>query len=265
MDTSNEYVAKLKFVGRFLALALTHTEEIDLSFTPVFYKMMLGQTIQFEDLENIDPEIYKRLKSILENDVTDTGLAFNFEESKFENIIETQLLGGKSILVNTKNKQKFVKRVLEQKVAKCTQLMAHVLEGFYELIPRKSLTIFDEHELEFLFCGLHRIIIDDWEKITTYIGYTSESPQIRWFWQTLRALSFENRARLLQFSTGTASALEEDFKSLQFIIQCEDKDNIDLRSITSQMYFNKLILPRYSTYEYVKTNIMKVIKPDLGK
>lgn len=49
-------------------------------------------------------------------------------------------------------------------------------------------------------CG---ITPQDWEKNTIYRSYTRNSKQITWFWEIVREISNEKRARLLQFVTGS--------------------------------------------------------------
>jgi len=55
------------------------------------------------------------------------------------------------------------------------------LEGFYELIPRNLISIFNEQELELLISGLPEIDVDDLCVNTEYKNYTRTSQQIQWF------------------------------------------------------------------------------------
>jgi hypothetical protein len=73
----------------------------------------------------------------------------------------------------------------------------------FQVVPQQWVQIFDERELELLLCGISKIDILDWERSTTYKHYTESSKQIQWFWQFVREITDEQRARLLQFVTGT--------------------------------------------------------------
>lgn len=46
--------------------------------------------------------------------------------------------------------------------------------------------------------------MDDLRANTEYSGYTAASPAIQWFWEVVQGLSKEDKARLLQFVTGTS-------------------------------------------------------------
>ena len=46
-------------------------------------------------------------------------------------------------------------------------------------------------------------------------GYTEDSPQVKWLWQTLATCSKEDIGRFLQFVTGSSKIPLEGFKALQ--------------------------------------------------
>ncbi len=52
---------------------------LDAYFTRAFYKHILGQSITMDDMEDYDPEYYKNIKWIQENDITDFDLTFSYE------------------------------------------------------------------------------------------------------------------------------------------------------------------------------------------
>ncbi|EUB60757.1 E3 ubiquitin-protein ligase Su(dx) [Echinococcus granulosus] len=45
--------------------------------------------------------------------------------------------------------------------------------------------------------------VEDWRTNTVYRKYNASSKQVIWFWQFVHSLDKEQRARLLQFITGT--------------------------------------------------------------
>lgn len=77
------------------------------------------------------------------------------------------------------------------------------------------ISIFNEQELELLISGLPDIDIDDWKSNTEYQNYNPSSPQIQWFWRAIRSFDKEERAKLLQFVTGTSKVPLNGFKELE--------------------------------------------------
>ena len=77
------------------------------------------------------------------------------------------------------------------------------------------ISIFNEQELELLISGLPDIDVDDWKNNTEYHNYSASSPQIQWFWRAVRSFDKEERAKLLQFVTGTSKVPLNGFKELE--------------------------------------------------
>ena len=77
------------------------------------------------------------------------------------------------------------------------------------------IAIFNEQELELLISGLPDIDVDDWKNHTEYHNYQASSPQIQWFWRAVRSFDKEERAKLLQFVTGTSKVPLNGFGQLE--------------------------------------------------
>lgn len=87
--------------------------------------------------------------------------------------------------------------------------------GFHDIIPAELIAIFNEQELELLISGLPDIDVDDWKGNTEYHNYSAASQQIQWFWRAIRSFDKEERAKLLQFVTGTSKVPLNGFKELE--------------------------------------------------
>jgi len=134
-----------------------------------------------------------------------------------------------------------------------------LLLGFFDVIPKPLLTIFDFQELELLMCGLPDIDIANWMEHTEYSGeYAGEGPNHKvciWFWEIVSEYDHEMRARLLRFVTGSSGVPAKGFSSLQgnggnvkkFTIYGVTLDTgVYPRSIPS---LNLIDLPLYETRE----------------
>lgn len=53
------------------------------------------------------------------------------------------------------------------------------LEGFYDIIPKKLISIFNEQEMELLISGLPNVDIEDLKANTEYHKYQSTSLQVK--------------------------------------------------------------------------------------
>ena len=86
---------------------------------------------------------------------------------------------GRNIPVTEENKKEYVKLVCQMKMTGAIRKQIDsVLEGFYEIIPKRLISIFDEQELELLISGLPNIDLDDLKANTEYHKYTESSLQV---------------------------------------------------------------------------------------
>ncbi|DBB00800.1 TPA: hypothetical protein ACH3X1_000730 [Trebouxia sp. C0004] len=137
-----------KFVGRILGKALYDGQLIDAFFTRSFYKHMLGDPLTYEDIEAVDPEYYKNLRWMLENNITDVlDLTFTEESDYFgkKELVELKP-GGKDIRVTEENKREYVNLVARHRMTTAIKPQINsFLEGFWDLVPKVS------------FCSFHLI------------------------------------------------------------------------------------------------------------
>lgn len=262
-----DHLSFFTFVGRVIGKAIYDGRLLDAYFTRSFYKHILGRQVDYRDVEAIDPEYYKSLVWMLENDITDIiDLTFSVETDDFGNMKTVDLKpNGRDIPVTEENKQEYVKLITEQKLTLAIKDQIHAfLDGFHDIISAQLISIFNEQELELLISGMPDIDIDDWKNNTEYQGYSPSSPQINWFWRAVRSFDPEERAKLLQFATGTSKVPLEGFAHLQgsggtqkFQIHCQYSTN---RLPSAHTCFNQVDLPQYESYEGLRANLLTAIR-----
>jgi len=215
---NDEHLMFFKFIGRIIGKALYEGRLLDCYFSRAVYKRILGKPVSVKDMESFDPDYYKSLVWMLENDITDIITeTFSVEDDEFGVIKIVDLCeNGRNIPVTDENKHDYVRLVVEHKLlSSVKEQMEHFLKGFHDVIPAGLIAIFNEQELELLISGLPDIDVDDWKSNTEYHNYTAASQQIQWFWRAVRSFDKEERAKLLQFVTGTSKVPLNGFKELE--------------------------------------------------
>ncbi|XP_010675966.2 E3 ubiquitin-protein ligase UPL1 isoform X2 [Beta vulgaris subsp. vulgaris] len=269
-----EHLSYFKFVGRVVAKALYDGQLLDVYFTRSFYKHILGVKVTYHDIEAVDPDYYKNLKWMLENDVSDIpDLTFSMDADEEKLILyeKTQVTdyelkpGGRNIRVTEETKHEYVDLVADHNLTNAIRPQINsFLEGFTELVPRELISIFNDKELELLISGLPEIDLDDLKANTEYTGYTAASNVIQWFWEVACSFSKEDMARFLQFVTGTSKVPLEGFKALQGIsgpqrFQIHKAYGAPERLPSAHTCFNQLDLPEYSTKEQLGERLLLAI------
>ncbi|KAM4596453.1 E3 ubiquitin-protein ligase NEDD4-like isoform 1-T1 [Fundulus diaphanus] len=268
---NEDHLTYFKFIGRVAGMAVFHGKLLDAFFIRPFYKMMLQKPITLQDMESVDSEYFNSLKWILENDPEDLDLRFTIDEELFGETHQHDLKpGGSEIVVTNENKKEYIDLVMQWRfVNRIQKQMMAFKEGFFELIPKDLIRIFDENELELLMCGLGDVDVNDWRQNTKYKnGYCPDHAVILWFWKTVLLMDAEKRIRLLQFVTGTSRVPMNGFAELYgsngpqlFTIEQWGTSDKLPRAHTC---FNRLDLPPYKSFEELREKLNIAIENAQG-
>lgn len=136
-----------EFIGRVIGKAVFDEQHLECYFTRSFYKHILGMPIDYRDVEALDPEFFRSCIWMMENDVTGVmDLTFTVETNEFGRVVRKELKpNGFNIPVTEENKLEYISLICEHKMTDSirTQLDAF-LKGFYEIVPRELVAIFNE-------------------------------------------------------------------------------------------------------------------------
>jgi E3 ubiquitin-protein ligase HUWE1 len=234
---------------------------------------MLGLKPTHHDMEAIDPDYYRNLKSILEYKLADIGLdlTFSIEDQSFGRSQVIDLIpNGRTVPVTEENKEEYVRKICQHRMTTAIQSqIKSYLAGFYELVSPDLIAIFTPRELELLISGLPDIDVYDLKKNTEYVGWKATDKEIVWFWNILLALSRNEKAAFLQFVTGSSKVPLAGFSELQGMRGIQ-KFSIHRASgskgalMSAHTCFNSLDLPVYDSEEEMKAKLLLAINEGGG-
>ncbi|KAK3600176.1 hypothetical protein CHS0354_039470 [Potamilus streckersoni] len=265
---NSNHLSYFKFVGRIIAKAIYDNKLLECYFTRSFYKHIIGQSVKYTDMESEDYSFYQGLVFLMEHHVEELGydLTFSTEIQEF-GVTEVRDLkpNGRNFPVTEENKKEYVKLVCQMKMTGAIRKQLNAfLEGFYDIIPKRLTSIFNEQELELLISGLPTIDIDDLKANTEYHKYQPNSLQVQWFWRALRSFDQADRARFLQFVTGTSKVPLQGFSHLEGMngvqkFQIHRDDRSTDRLPAAHTCFNQLDLPAYETYDKLRHMLLLAV------
>jgi E3 ubiquitin-protein ligase HUWE1 len=129
---NDEHLSFFKFIGRIIGKALYEGRVLDCYFSRAVYKRILGKSVSVKDMESFDPDYYKSLCWMLENDITDIITeTFSVEDEEFgvTNVVDLAP-GGRDVAVTEENKHDYVRLVVEHKLlSSVKEQMEHFLKG----------------------------------------------------------------------------------------------------------------------------------------
>jgi len=162
-------------------------------------------------------------------------LTFSVEADDFGVTKVVDLIpGGQEIAVTDANKKEYVELAVKHRLTDAIkEQIQSFVSGFTSIIPAELVSIFNAYELQLLMggsvgssdirsltssllvCRLPDIDVDEWRANTDLHGYNSSASPVIWFWRAVRSFSQEERAKLLQFVTGSSRVPLEGFGALQ--------------------------------------------------
>jgi len=219
---ANEYHLKyFHMAGRLLGKALFDGQITPVHLVQPLYKHLMGWPITLKDITHIDEQIYRNLVELLDfDDVSILYLEFVVTEDHLGVPVTVPLVkGGADMAVDNSNLPDYLIAQLQYRLMnRVNEQLKEFLKGFYDVVPETLLSVFDFQEVELLLHGLPNIDMDDWLRHTEYTGEffgNSGHKVVLWFWEIIRGYEQEQKAKLLQFVTGTSGVPVQGFSALQ--------------------------------------------------
>jgi E3 ubiquitin-protein ligase NEDD4 len=260
---NEEHLKYFHFCGRLFAKALFDRQLVNAHLVQSLYKHLLSWPVLMSDLEALDDDVYQNLMKLFDlDDVSILDLDFTCNASVMgQNLVQVLKSGGDDITVTNENLEEYLRLQCKHRLLNRVQgQVKHLLLGFYDVIDAPLLSVFDFQELELLLCGLPELDVHDWKANTEYMGAFEELGHqhkiVQMFWEVVENdFSEEQRARLLQFVTGTSGVPAAGFAYLQgndgncrkFAVTSIPKQ----QSIFPKAHtcFNRIDLPLYDSKE----------------
>ncbi|KAJ0405991.1 hypothetical protein ATCC90586_000807 [Pythium insidiosum] len=249
VDCGEDHITYFFTAGRIVGRALLEGVPWGFHFTLPLLKILLGFPVGLDDIELIDPVMYRNLVWLVRNaDVESLALDFSVT------------------IQDTHSARRRARFLLVESVSE--QLHAF-LTGFYDIVPMELLYLFDPEEFDFLLSGSDVIDAADWERHTKHSSNLKDSRVRRWFWEIVRGWSNESRGRLLQFATGCSRVPVVGFQGLTshdgqicpFTLKGIPYDQSP--HIRSHACFNRLDVPLFQTREALLRQLLVIIEADV--
>jgi hypothetical protein len=129
--------------------------------------------------------------------------------------------------------------------------------GFWRVPETRVMKQLTAHDLDLLLTGTD---VEDWTELkqaVTYKNYSQESPAVVLFWKIFDDLSRGEKAKMLQFVTGSSRASIGGLKTMNIVI--ERSAEVDRLPI-AHTCLNMLVLPDVTDEVNVKRNIKVCIE-----
>ena len=254
----------LKLVGILMAKALMQNVTINICLNKLIYKMILQESIEFDDLAFIDTEFYTSIKNLKENIfmtqdeniVKELGFIYSLEMTDCYQHIHSLDLIEKGRNIPVENLDDYVNKRIQLLIGLYHPFVEKIKEGLFSLIAKDKINTFTSNELELMINGRPFIDLEEWQEFTLYKGaYNKDHIVIKWFWEILSEFTQKELSNLLLFATGASRVPLGGFEVLEsnggniykFTIEYINYDNQHKNFIKAHTCFNRIDLPCYPT------------------
>ena len=270
-----------KFAGKIVGKCLlesahgsTYRQQLPVRLAKSFLALIVGLRVQFKHFSYDTPEFYAtKVRSILTGNVDDEDGGMNdivFSEEEYmssesvsQNVKIVDLKpNGSQTKVTESNKHEYLDLLAQYKLCdRFKEKTAAFLDGLHRLVPDSLLSLFDEHELELLLCGIREYSLQDLKKYHIVVGGIFGGPSakiLNWFWLILASFTREQMARLVQFTTGSSQLPHGGFEKLQPMFQIMgsgEKNSLP----TAHTCFNMICLPDHNEFNNFEQALLTAI------
>ncbi|RXG70066.1 Ubiquitin-protein ligase E3C [Armadillidium vulgare] len=259
------------FVGRMLGKALYENLLVEIPLAGFFLSKLLSgsNSVEFQHLDSLDPELCKNLLSLknYEGDIQDLGLDFTVLNAELgQNYIDELIPNGTNIPVTNQNCIEYIYRMADYKLNKQIAKQCQAFkEGVFNVVGSRWLRLFDWRELQMMVSGASTPIdIEGLKTNTVYSGaYNENHPTIVTFWKVVSNFSESQCRQLLKFVTSCSRPPLLGFKELypSFCIQPSgDEDRLPSASTC----MNLLKLPEYKDENTLREKLLYAINSSAG-
>jgi len=215
--------------------------------------------IAIKDLEDIDADLTKNLRWILDNSVEELYQTFTYEVDIADRRETRELIpGGYDTFVDDISKKQLVKQICLQKMI--TEVQGQVdafLKGFQSVIPLEMISSFTVAELQLLISGEQEIDITDMKMNVILSGYKKTDSIIEWIFEILTEFNQNQRAAFLYFVSGSTRVPFGGFANCQVKIQMLSGNTNKLPQAHTCFY--TMDIPQYETKEKTREKLMMAV------
>jgi len=249
----------LAFAGRLMGKALLEGHHFAAHPCMILLKHVCGEPIELDDLQYVDFELWKNLMALLTmpcDVLASLDLTFALERRCGDDgiVVEELVPNGAATPVTQKNVNDYLKLRLKERVLDvCQRGLDAFLDGLYSVVPFEAFLLLSARELELTLCGIPTVPVDDWRASTVYAGAFADlgddHPVVDFFWDVVAAFSNEQRAKLLQWCTGSSKVPVQGFDYLQ------GRDGVTRCFTLTSVELSQAVYPRAHTYVFSRWSL----------
>lgn len=255
----HNHLRYIELAGIILGKTIQEGFVVDVNLAKPVLKHILQREVTLTDLADIDADLAKNMRWILENPVDDLELTYTVEtEFLGQKIIHELMEDGFDNYVTDLNKKDYVKDVCDyiMRTSIRDELEAFI-RGINTIVSVEYFDLLGPTELSLLIAGVPEISFEDLKKYSKITGFSSESDIVKWLWEILGEFGQKELAALLLFMSGSLKVPYGSFKEKPLTFSSSGYGSNQL-PIAHTCSWN-MEVPQYKSKEDMKNKILLAI------
>ncbi|OBA20848.1 hypothetical protein METBIDRAFT_77994 [Metschnikowia bicuspidata var. bicuspidata NRRL YB-4993] len=258
--------------GAVLGLAIYNSTILDLNFPLGLYKILLDLPVGLADYKDLYPEAARNLFKLREytaDELDAVNLVFDvtfldvYGKYHHRNLIEN----GSNVAVTVHNREMYIDKYARFFLVEGIEAQLRALKnGFSSVVDGNAFSLFLPDEIQLLLCGSEQksFDVDILKSVTKYSGWgrkedAENSLTVKWFWEYMSGLTFQQQKQLLLFVTGSDRVPATGIQNLSLRISRLSNGRDSDRLPTAHTCFNELAIYEYSSREKMIDKLSKAI------
>nr|CAI5839110.1 unnamed protein product [Callosobruchus analis] len=254
--TSPQHISWFKFLGILFGVAIRTKKPLALPLAPMIWKLIVGEPVNVEDLEDVDCMYVQSLRGIRDIHLSGVTPEYfhdiipleSFEATSCTGKIVPVVPGGRNIPLTFENRTQYYELAIKFRMKEFNLQVAAIREGMVGLIPVPLLSLVTADHMEQLVCGLSHISIAVLKKIVRYRELDENHQLVQWLWNILENFTDNEKVLFMRFVSGR-SRLPANLADLSQRFQVMKVDKAPNGLPTAQTCFFQLRLPPYTSQE----------------
>jgi hypothetical protein len=252
---SPRIMAMYEFVGRLMGHSMRHKQYFPFLLPTGVWNMLVRDRMDLDDLASIDQASYTKIKSVQGGSFPAAEL--HFVISGANGAAVSLIPNGAATVVTRDNVAEYFSVATEYKLHEFDKQVEAMKRGLFSVVPRRAVHVCSAAELEQFVCGDPVIDVDVLKSHTEYHGYSKYDRVIKTFWDVLRSLSNDERAKFIRFACGRGRLPRGDSWDRPF--KLSRKAGGDDQLPLSHSCFFHIELPGYSSHAIMRQRILAAI------
>jgi len=268
---SPTYLEMYEFLGALMGMAFRAGQILDLKLSPSFYKSLVGEPLNLNDLKAFDLYSVQAINELKKTKRTVNREMFNEYAAQtwsttLSNGEEIELKSdGKMRVVQYDEIDEYISATLEARFKEGENQMKAIRKGFEAIFPTTIMGILTWKEVEYRIIGPTDIDIDHLKKMTRYAACSEKDEHVQRFWRTFDSFTQEERSMYLKFVWGRSRLPPPDTKGVQnhtisLMNERSHRGDQDKMLPKANTCFFQLDLPRYTKDSICRDKMLYAIE-----